>query len=223
MKLQCYKVITGKLRCESGLHIGGSADQIEIGGVDLPIIKHPTTGEPYIPGSSLKGKMRSVLEKKVDVFDKNGKITETDPCGCGKKDCKICKIFGAHKNTRHELGATRILVRDAYFSNKTRDEYQTLIKEKGTSYIEKKMENTVNRKTGTAEHPRSLERVPSGAEFDIEIVLQVYDTDKADEMVGFVKEGLRHIQSTYLGGFGSRGSGKVSFSGMKLDGKDISL
>ncbi|MBF0555953.1 MAG: type III-A CRISPR-associated RAMP protein Csm3 [Nitrospirae bacterium] len=218
MKLQCYKVITGKLRCESGLHIGGSADQIEIGGVDSPIIKHPTTGEPYIPGSSLKGKMRSQLEKK------EGKVTDKgEPCGCGKKDCNICKIFGAHKNTRHELGATRILVRDAVFTEDTRKKYRELIEEKGTSYIEKKTENTVNRKTGTAEHPRSLERVPSGAEFDIEIVLQVYDTDKADEMVGFVKEGLRHIQSTYLGGFGSRGSGKVSFSGMKLDGKDISL
>ncbi|KWT94952.1 type III-A CRISPR-associated RAMP protein Csm3 [Candidatus Magnetominusculus xianensis] len=219
MKLQCYKVITGTLRCESGLHIGGSADQIEIGGVDSPIIKHQVNGEPYIPGSSLKGKMRSQLEKK------EGKATDRgEPCGCGGKDCKICKIFGAHKNTRHNLGATRILVRDAYFSDKTRHEYQELIKEKGTSYIEKKTENTVNRKTGTAEHPRSLERVPSGAEFDIEIVIQVYDTDgNGNDMVEFVKEGLRNVQKTYLGGFGSRGSGKVSFKDMKLDGTGFVL
>lgn len=214
MKLTGYKVITGILKCETGLHIGGSADQIEIGGVDLPIIKQPVTGEPFIPGSSLKGKMRSQLEKKEGKVNDKG-----EPCGCGREDCKICKIFGAHKNTRHNLGATRILVRDAFFNNKTRDEYQTMLKEKGISYIEKKTENIVNRKTGTAEHPRSQERVPSGAEFNIEIVLQLYDTDgDGKDLIDFVKEGLKHVQSTYLGGYGSRGSGKVSFNDMKLDG-----
>ena len=65
MKIKSYKKITGKIVCVTGLHIGGSADQIEIGGVDLPIIKHPITGEPYIPGSSLKGKMRSQLKSDL--------------------------------------------------------------------------------------------------------------------------------------------------------------
>lgn len=217
MKLSGYKKITGTLKCDTGLHIGGSAEQIEIGGVDLPIIKHPITGEPFIPGSSLKGKMRSQLEKK------EGKVTDKgEPCGCGQQTCKICIIFGAHKNTRHSLGATRILVRDAFFSDKTRKEYEALLKEKGTSYIEKKTENIINRNTGTAEHPRSQERVPSGAEFDMEIVLQVYDGD-GNDLVEFVKEGLRQVQHTYLGGYGSRGSGKVSFNDMKLDGSPFTL
>lgn len=219
MRLTGYKKITGTLKCETGLHIGGSADQIEIGGVDLPIIKHPVNGEPFIPGSSLKGKMRSQLEKK------EGKINEKgEPCGCGQESCKVCKVFGAHKNTRHSLGATRILVRDACFTDKTRTEFTNILKEKGTSYIEKKTENIINRKTGTAEHPRSQERVPSGAEFDIEIVLQLYDTDgDGNALVEFVKEGLRQVQHTYLGGYGSRGSGKVSFNNLKLDGSPFSL
>lgn len=219
MRLTGYKVLKGILKCDTGLHIGGSAEQIEIGGVDLPIIKHPVTGEPFIPGSSLKGKMRSQLEKK------EGKVTDKgEPCGCGRDECKVCKVFGAHKNTRHNLGPTRILVRDAFLSDKTRNEYQAILKEKGISYIEKKTENIVNRKTGTAEHPRSQERVPSGAEFDLEIVLQLYDVDgDGNELVEFVKEGLKHVQSTYLGGYGSRGSGKVSFHDMTLDGTPFIL
>lgn len=219
MNIKEYKNITGTLKCETGLHIGGSAEQMEIGGVDLPIIKHPITGEPFIPGSSLKGKMRSQLEKKLGKITPNG-----EPCGCGNADCLVCKVFGPHKNSRHNLGSTRILVRDAFFSKRTRDEYEKLAKEKGLSYIEKKTENLVLRTTGTAKDPRSQERVPSGAEFDIEIVLQIYDTDgEGNNLVEFVKEGLRHVQTTYLGGYGSRGSGKVSFKDMKLDGKDFTL
>ncbi|MFH1096466.1 MAG: type III-A CRISPR-associated RAMP protein Csm3 [Candidatus Desantisbacteria bacterium] len=224
MKLIGYKVITGTLRCDSGLHIGGSADQIEIGGVDLPIIKHPINEEPFIPGSSLKGKMRSQLEKKLGTFNKKGEPCDEEPCGCGDPRCRICKVFGAHKNTKHQLGATRILVRDAFLNEKTREEYRLLVKDKGISCLEKKTENIVNRISGTAEHPRSQERVPSGAEFDIEIVVQLYDTDgDGKDMIDFIKDGLKEVQSTYLGGFGSRGSGKVSFHDMKLDGTPFQL
>lgn len=219
MKLIGHKVLTGTIKCESGLHIGGSQDQIEIGGVDLPIIKHPVNGEPYIPGSSLKGKMRSQLEKKL------GKVSDRgEPCGCGDAACLVCKVFGAHKNTRHRLGSTRILVRDAYLSKATREEYERLAREKGLSYIEKKTENVINRNTGTAEHPRSQERVPSGAEFDFEITLQLFDTDgDGTAIVDFVKDGLKLVQVSYLGGYGSRGSGKVSFNNMKLDGTPVAL
>lgn len=219
MKLREYKKITGTLRCETGLHIGGSADQIEIGGVDLPIIKHPVTGEPYIPGSSLKGKMRSQLEKKSGRYKPDGK-----PCGCGQSDCLVCKVFGPHMNPNHNLGSTRLLVRDACFNSITRQKYEELAKEKGLSYIEKKTENLVLRTTGTAKDPRSQERVPSGAEFDVEFVVQVYDMDgNGNDLIDFIKEGLKEVQNTYLGGFGSRGSGKVSFHNMKLDGINFAL
>ncbi len=219
MKLKEVKKITGILRCETGLHIGGSANQIEIGGVDLPIIKHPVTDEPFIPGSSLKGKMRSQMEKILGKFSPNG-----EPCGCGEPDCLVCRVFGPHKNTKHTLGSTRILVRDALLTQKTKKEYNDLTKEKGLPYLEKKTENLVLRTTGTAKDPRSQERVPSGAEFDIEIALQVYDIDNGgSDMISFVKEGLMEVQKTYLGGYGSRGSGKVSFHDMKLDGVAFEL
>lgn len=219
MRLMKNMVLSGTIKCETGLHIGGSQDQMEIGGVDLPIIKHPVNGEPYIPGSSLKGKMRSQLEKK------HGRVTERgEPCMCGKEDCLVCRVFGAHKNVRHSLGATRILVRDALMSKATRDEYARLAKEKGLSYIEKKTENIINRNTGTAEHPRSQERIPSGAEFDLEIVIQLLDIDgDGKSVVNFVKEGLQLVQESYLGGYGSRGSGKVSFNNVKLDGTAVTL
>jgi CRISPR-associated protein Csm3 len=218
MKIKNYKTISGQIECITGLHIGGSADQIEIGGVDLPIIKHPINCEPYIPGSSLKGKMRAQLEKRLGKFDSKG-----EPCGCGEPSCLICTVFGAHKNTRHNLGSSRILVRDACLSNESRSIYKTMMEEKGTSFIETKVENIVNRKTGTAEHPRSQERVPAGAKFDLEIVVQLYDTDDEGKLIEFVKDGLKEVQTTYLGGFGSRGSGQVKFTNMKLDGQPFAL
>lgn len=216
MKLERHIVITGTIKCETGLHIGGSAQEMEIGGVDLPIIKHPVSKEPYIPGSSLKGKMRSELEKKYN------RVTETgDPCGCGRDDCPVCKIFGPYKNTNHNLGPTRILVRDCPLSEKSRQEYDNLVKEKGIDYIEKKTENIINRKRGTALHPRTQERVPAGAEFDLEIILQIFDNDNEDGLKGLVREGLELVQKTYLGGSGSRGYGKVCFLNLKADGKDF--
>jgi CRISPR-associated protein Csm3 len=158
------------------------------------------------------------MEKKLGKFSSDGK-----PCGCGQSDCFVCRVFGPHMNPRHNLGSTRILVRDACFNKTTKEEYEKLAKEKGVSYIEKKTENLVLRTTGTAKDPRSQERVPAGAEFDVEIVIQVYDTDNENDLINFVKEGLRQVQSTYLGGFGSRGSGKVSFYDMKIDGTAFTL
>ncbi len=213
MELKKHIVITGILRCETGLHIGGAAEEMEIGGVDLPVIKHPVSKEPYVPGSSLKGKMRSELEKK------HNRTPNGEPCGCGRDDCPICKIFGPHKNTRHMLGPTRILVRDCPLSNKSREEYCKLMKEKGIDYIEKKTENIIDRMKGTAFHPRTQERVPAGAEFDLEITLQVFDTDNETKSKEIVKEGLLLVQKSYLGGSGSRGYGKVRFSDIKIDGQ----
>lgn len=213
MKLEKYVVIKGLVRCETGLHIGGSAQEMEIGGVDLPVIKHSVTKEPYIPGSSLKGKMRSELEKKYN------KTANGEPCGCGKEDCFICRIFGPHKNNRHILGPTRILVRDCPLNTKIREEYNRLIKEKGVDYLEKKTENIIDRMRGTATHPRTQERVPAGAEFDLEITLQVFDSDDESQLKEKIKEGLLLVQKSYLGGSGSRGYGKVKFYNMKIDGE----
>ena len=101
MKLKEIVTFSGKIYCVSGLCIGGSSNSLEIGGIDREVIKNPITKEPYIPGSSIKGKMRSELEKRYGALkrerDKTTNLTEKEPCGCGRRTCLICKIFGAHK------------------------------------------------------------------------------------------------------------------------------
>ena len=218
MKLDHFVVFKGTIECVSGLHIGGSVEGIEIGGVDNPVIKHPVTQEPFVPGSSLKGKIRSSLEKKLDKVSPNG-----EPCSCGQ--CLICRVFGAHKNTNQTQGPTRILVRDAALAEETRKLAGDLLKERGQVYIEQKTENIIDRNKGNAQHPRTMERVPSGARFDLEIVLQVFDIDKdlEPEMIALLREGLRLVQETYLGGYGSRGSGQVRFTALTMNCAPFSL
>lgn len=217
MKLIKTKLFRGIIHCGSGLHIGGSSEEIAIGNVDMTVIKHPVSGNPYIPGSSLKGKMRSSLER-VKGFDASGQ-----PCGCGSEDCQVCRVFGPHRNTRHNLGPTRILVRDAGLTEEFKAQFAKNKAETGQIFLETKMENIINRAKGTAEHPRSMERVPEGTEFVLEIVLQIYDIDKEEQLVETVKSGLGWIEKTYLGKGGSRGSGKVSFRDLTLDGQPFVL
>src|SRR5437588_8656103 len=95
LKLIKHILVRGTIKCLTGLRIGGTKDDIEIGGMDNPIIRDPRTRRPYIPGSSLKGKLRSTLEYR------DGKVGERgEPCGCGRPECSVCRLFGPHKNTR---------------------------------------------------------------------------------------------------------------------------
>lgn len=198
-----YRLIKGIITCETGLRIGGSQESIEIGGMENPILRHPITDEPYIPGSSLKGKVRSLLELK------HGRVSPTgEPCGCGQ--CPICRVFGPHKNPRHELGPTRILVRDAALTDKSKTWLEKAREDKGLFYAEVKTENIVNRLTGTAEHPRTLERVPAGTAFDFEIAVRLFEDDDKEQIMSLIEEGLDLLQEDYLGSSGSRGYGKVS-------------
>lgn len=206
MKLKKIVTIEGKIICKTGLHIGGMNNQIKIGGIDNEIVKHPLTNEPYIPGSSLKGKMRSQLEKSL------GKIKDSgDPCGCGQKSCPVCVIFGAHRNPNAESAPTRIIVRDSSFTDETTNKYNSILKEKGIGYLEEKAENIIDRKKGIAGSPRFFERVPAGAEFKLNISIQIFDDDKEDWIIKNVEDALYLVQESYLGGSGSRGYGQVEF------------
>jgi len=159
MKKVNHYVIRGEIELLSGTRIGGSDDVLQIGGTDLTCIKDPVTGRPYIPGSSLKGKMRSSLEKVL------GRTSGSEPCGCAGDDCPVCRVFGPHKNTKHTLGPTRIIVRDAPLIG-------------GSFGIENKTESVNRRDTGAAEHPRTVERVAPGAKFALEIAVQEFDIDR---------------------------------------------
>ncbi len=215
MKLIRYKSITGKILIKTGLHIGGNVDVIEIQGVDNPVIKHPLSKEPYIPGSSIKGKMRSLLEWKLSKVD--GEPHKW--CGTGKdeedkknmrgKYCPVCRIFGTSADEA-ELGPTRLVVRDAELTQNYKDKMH----KEGLQLTEIKYENSINRITARA-NPRPLERVPSGVKFKFELLYRVFDMGdegKTDEdMFKYVKAGLCYLQQDALGGSGSRGSGKIEF------------
>ena len=206
MKQISTNKITGKIVVKTGLHIGAGNDEVHIGGVDMPIIRNPINGEPYIPGSSIKGKMRSLLEwNENKIITNNG-----NPCNCGKKDCKICRVFGTGNSDKNDYdkGPTRIIVRDAFLSKDSVNEYYKDI-------VEEKAENNINRITAKAT-PRFLERVVPGVEFDFEIAYRVIDTGDngaTDEKYfkEVVLEGLKLLQNDYLGGGGSRGNGQIEF------------
>lgn len=228
MIFQKHIQINGTLFCKTGLHIGGSTGQIGIGDIDLSVIKHPLSGEPYIPGSSLKGKIRSLLEAgqknyqwKGRGYDRKKVESITDPCGCG--ECLICRVFGPHKNSEHTLGPTRLLVRDALLNQESRQQF-TEAQEKGLIFFEEKTENIINRSTRVAEHPRTQERVPSGTMFDFYLTLRVFDADDLDaKILPLLAKGLQLLEADYLGGSGSRGYGQVEIRELKKDGKPWEL
>jgi len=214
MKLVKKIIITGQIETKTGLHIGGSDVGLSIGGADSPVIRDPLTNVPYIPGSSIKGKMRSLIEKVTPgiTYDKNvGKGIKIHQC----KDpqCLICTMFG---RPAEEETATppRLYVRDAMMQlewvNKLRENKNT-----DMPYTEVKTEVVIDRVTSAA-NPRQIERVPAGAVFNFEMILNVYDCDKEADLLGLIEEGRHLLNDDYLGGSGTRGYGKVE---MKFDPK----
>ena len=216
MKLVKRVHFTGTIQCVTGIAIKGASNELGIGGADSEVVKNPLTGEPYLPGSSLKGKLRAQLEKKYGTqrFDKKkDKITDQIrgmPCGCGQRNCRTCVVFGAHMNPGADSAPTRILVRDGTFTDAFRAQIGALPPERG-SYLELKAENLINRDKGTAESPRFIERVPAGAEFTLNITLQILEGDDEAALTAYVEEGLALVEQSYLGGSGSRGYGQVKF------------
>lgn len=222
MRLVAIKNITGVICLRSGLHIGASKDNIEIGGLDQPIIKDPITMAPYIPGSSLKGKLRSILETSVLMKnpDTRNFVVQGKPCACGKRDCPACTIFGfsaAARKEDEENGPSRLLVRDAPLT----DDYKKLFVS-GLLPMEVKTENFIHRVKGVADHPRPLERVPAGTCFTLNMAFRVYEGD-SEELLNYIWKGLKMIQLDALGGGGSRGSGQVVFENLQVDGKPVDL
>ncbi|MGQ9677218.1 MAG: type III-A CRISPR-associated RAMP protein Csm3 [Chloroflexota bacterium] len=205
LRLLKHKHIAGTLTCKTGMRIGGSKEDIEIGGIDSPIIRDPVDKLPYIPGSSLKGKLRSLLEYSTGKMGRDGM-----PCECGQPDCMVCRVFGPHRNTNHNLGPTRIIVRDAPLSEESREKLRPLMEE-GVNYAEIKRENWIDRRTGVAGRGglRTQERVPAGAKFDFDIHVRVFQGDDEEKIVSFIKRGLELLTSEYLGGSGTRGYGWV--------------
>lgn len=221
MRIKAIKEIKGKIKLLSGTRVGGSMELIEIGGNDNPVVRNPLTGELYIPGSSIKGKMRMLTEWLEGKISKDGSVHS-----CSDTNCGICRTFGrgAKDSGEAKSGPTRISVKDAYLTENSRMELEKLKNRTGLD-TEWKYENSINRLTSAA-NPRNLERIPAGTEFEFAIsykILDLGDSGITDEnnMETILLKGLKALLLEGLGGGTSRGNGQIEFSEIFMDGEDI--
>ncbi len=197
--------ITGKIKAMTGLHIGGSSLGMSIGGADSVVIRNPINNQPYIPGSSLKGKMRSLMEKvtgKMNIDQQKGTYLPYN-----KTDHVIGRLFGIAADNNAKAVPTRLIVRDAQLLN---EEVLAAAEDTDMPYTEVKTEVIIDRLTSAAT-PRQIERVPAGAEFELELIVNVYEEDDEQELLNTVFQALELVEHDYLGGSGTRGYGKVVF------------
>ena len=198
------QVITGQIKVITGMHIGTGNTEMHIGGTDNPVIKNGS--EPYIPGSSIKGKLRSLLSLYTGSTD--NKDTEI-----------VAKLFGIGAGDKNEqdiktIKTARLSFWDCFISENWRQK----ILDKQMSFTEIKMENTIDRGTGTAKNPRNTERVIPGTEFDFKLTIKVFDNEN---LLPAILGSMKLLEMDSLGGSGSRGYGKIKFENLKIDGQDI--
>lgn len=189
---------------DSGLHIGGSEDSFDIGGADSTVIRNPLNNQPYIPGSSIKGKLKSLLKMKY------GKLNENDLQLVDKNQIAVFSPVEGIENPNY-IQVSRCIFRDATL---TEDSIGKLQKYLGKGvFTEIKGENSINIMKAKAANPRFIERVPAGAEFEGKIILQVFQGDDEEKLKKTVLEAMRLLENNYLGHSGTRGYGRLHFKG----------
>lgn len=216
----------------SGLHIGAGKDTIEIGGIDNPVVKHPHTGDPYIPGSSLKGKLRFLMEWAFqpawDTISAGHGPWGSDRSDPVRLDDPVLRIFGTPAK-QWDGGPTRLIVRDAPLNAAWRRQ----IVEEGLPLTEEKAEVVIDRIQGKAHRigPRHTERVPAGARFDLAMSFRLYDVGGDGgaydrKCLNWLLAGLSLLEQDALGGSGSRGYGRIRFEDLvchDIDGSEHRL
>ena len=224
-QLTSITTIEATLELVTGLRIGAGDSEMHIGGVDNTVIKHPHTQAPYIPGSSLKGKMRSLLEWRSGAV-KEGPLDKkalNDAAEKLKPEVKrILQLFGIgggdlkdDQDLARELGPTRV----SFWDCNLNADWEKQIRDDNLSLTEVKSENSINRISGVALNPRQTERVPAGALFDFRLSIKQLAGD-GEELLDTVLQGLKLLELDSVGGSGSRGYGKVKFVGLKINGAD---
>ena len=224
-QLTSITTIEATLELVTGLRIGAGDSEMHIGGVDNTVIKHPHTQAPYIPGSSLKGKMRSLLEWRSGAV-KEGPLDKqalNDANEKMKPEVKrILQLFGIgggdlkdDQDLARELGPTRV----SFWDCNLNADWEKQIRDDNLSLTEVKSENSINRISGVALNPRQTERVPAGALFDFRLSIKQLAGD-GEELLDTVLQGLKLLELDSVGGSGSRGYGKVKFVGLKINGAD---
>lgn len=235
LKFEGKYVISVRLKALTGLHIGGSTTGFEIGGVDNPVIRDPLTDEPYIPGSSLKGKLRHLTEWSLGLVAYSDKHKGYSAYECKElrdeknkakdhgrweKAYLVGRLFGVasdDSDVRRTAGPTRLTVRDAFLSAETREALANVLGEK--IFTEVKTENSIDRITSAA-NPRPLERVPKEAEFEVTMLLDRYNKD-GPELMRQLFVAMRLLEDSTLGGSGSRGSGRVAFRQLRVSWRGL--
>jgi len=206
-------LVSGLLLAETGLRVGGMTEGIEIGGVDNPVIRDPLSGRPYIPGSSLKGKLRHLLEWSLGKVEWHERHKAYTAHFCG--DCDACVIFGVSSDdtdVRLKAGPSRLTVRDAFPTPDTVRLWDTWLGER--VYTELKNENNLDRVTSEAS-PRTMERVPAGSRFAFQVILDIYENADRDRLAQ-VFRAMYLLENSALGGSGSRGHGQVKFTDLHI-------
>lgn len=195
--------ITGTIEVLTGMHIGGSKEFSAIGAVDSPVMRDVKTNDPFIPGSSIKGKLRFLLQEK---YGKGITKTHNDDVEL------VCKLFGSgstKENTNPQM--SRLYFSDAFLTNK--DYFKSI----GINEVtEVKFENYIERFTSIAV-PRQIERVIRGSEFGLNIIYNGEKDEDIEEDLGYLKEAFELLKYSALGGSGSRGYGRVKIKDLKIN------
>ncbi|WP_424406029.1 type III-A CRISPR-associated RAMP protein Csm3 [Pasteurella sp. PK-2025] len=225
MKLTNIIEIKAKLVLKTGLHIGSGDSEMHIGGIDNAVIKHPLTHSPYIPGSSLKGKIRSLLEwRSGEVKSQPLNLKNLQDAKDPSAVKNILSLFGVTGDSQNdeeklaEIGVSRL----AFWDCNLNEKWERKVKEDNLMLTEAKTENMINRINSLAEHPRQTERVPAGAEFDFKLTMRQFEGD-SDALLELILKGLRLLELDSLGGSGSRGYGKVKFEQLTVAEKPVEL
>lgn len=190
-------LITGTIKLETGMHIGASNDFAPIGSVDTPFIRDVVTQEPIIPGSSIKGKLRTLLAKShCDDYIMNDIKEDKE---------EIKRLFGSVNPVK----PARLQFYDLFITDETRQLFANI--DTDTYMGEIKFENVINRVDGSA-NPRQIERVPAGTIFAFKVAYNIENEDEVTEDMKILQEGLALLGIDYLGGHGSCGYGRVNIS-----------
>lgn len=223
--------IVGELETVTAIHIGTAQKGMGIDANRQSFYKN-TQGLPVIPGSSLKGAMRSFLERYLssefgrNLFPGENICTPENPCIQEKipesekpksdrewgeylfdkekgKLCIICRLFGTK-----ESGA-KLQIRDARVLEETF----------GNAY-EIRSGNSIDRDLGisTGGFKYEVEIVPEGTRFIFKMILE--NIDKTEEAcVKFLLKALENGM-ILIGGMKTRGLGEMRLINMKCQGID---
>lgn len=205
IKLEKKIIYTGTIELMTGLHIGGTNAALNIGGPDKFVVRNPITNVPYIPGSSLKGKMRALVE--IANGETNGGKPTNNP------NTKAGALFGVSGDSDNSR-PSRLIVRDAELDISD----EKMFANTDLPYTESKTEVAIDRVTSKA-NPRTFERVPAGAKFKLNMVLNVFEGEDAEELKKTLNQAIRLLEDDYLGGHGSRGYGQVKIHLLNPDGE----